>query len=192
MTIPRKYYATRQMDDGLFVFLVKEGGRDENEEVWKMIDDAKTMYTGGPVTEIEDRVEVLGEKRRIWAGLELRVEEQGVVCKTYNKNEESIVREGRQKLPRYTPGCSYQEDRMRVGLMQGNAVRIRKQCTLDEDFTDSLMLDYWECMLIGTKWESIMEALKKLAPMIDGGEERWTNAKETIRVTLRRKMRQLR
>jgi hypothetical protein len=100
--------------------------------------------------------------------MQLRVGDEGVICKTHNKNEESIRLRGVQDLPRYTQGYSYQGDQMRVGLMLGNARRLREQCTLDADFLECLELDLLECSLIGTKWELVSNALNKMPKMIEG------------------------
>jgi hypothetical protein len=66
---------------------------------------------------MEDRFDWMGENSRMWSGLQLRVGESGVLCKTHNKNEGSIRLRGVQDLPRYAPGYSYQTENMREGLM---------------------------------------------------------------------------
>jgi hypothetical protein len=123
----------------------------------------------------------LGKKVRVWAGMQLRVGDEGVICKTHNKNEESIRLRGVQDLPRYTQGYSCQGDQMRVGLMLGNARRLREQCTLDADFLECLELDLLECSLIGTKWELVSNALNKMPKMIEGPLSHWPQARTKTR-----------
>ena len=95
-----------------------------------------------------------------------------------------------QKYPRYTQGYSYQGDQMRVGLMQGKASRLRDQDVLDEDFLYDLELDLWECLLIGTKWSLVTEALRKMPNMMACTDEDWSVAKEGIRRALAEKQRE--
>jgi hypothetical protein len=183
------YYATRQMDDGLLVIRWDEGDVEQQRLALELREDARTsLYTGGPECEVENKVDWMGRKVRVWAGLQLRVGEQGLICKTHNKNEESISAVGEQKYPRYTQGYSYQGDQMRVGLMQGSAQRIRLQCMTNEDFTYDITLDLWECMCIGTSWELVSKALKRMPNMFQGSEQQWCTEKESIRRELRRRM----
>jgi hypothetical protein len=179
------YYAMRQMDDGLLVIRIDEGDEEQREIGLALREDARTnLYTGGPACEVEPKVDWLGKKVRVWAGLQLRVGEQGLICKTHNKNEESILTLGVQKYPRYTQGYSYQGDQTRVGLMQGSAKRIRMQCMINEDFIEDVTLDMWECMCIGTSWELVSRALKRMPNLTD---EEWSLTKEKIRRELRRR-----
>jgi hypothetical protein len=178
------------MDDTLLVVRVDEGSEEQKEMMTELMEDAKNLYTGGPESEVEEKVEWMGRKIRVWAGLQLRVDERGVICKAHNKNEESILTHEVQKYPRYTQGYSYQGDQMRVGLMQGNARRLRTQDMLDEDFIYDLELDLWENLLIGTKWTLVAEALKKLPNMVSGTGEEWSAAKEFIRQGLAQKQRE--
>jgi hypothetical protein len=134
---------------------------------------------------MEDRIDWMVEISRVWSGLQLRVGESGVICKTHNKNEVSIRLRGVQDLPRYAPGYSYQTENMREGLMLGNGRRLRDQCTLDEDFVECLELDYRECLLIGTPQEVVMRALKRLPKYISGTEKEWQQKKKQIRKNLR-------
>jgi hypothetical protein len=178
------YYAMRQMDDTVLVVRVDEGDEEQREMMTELMADAKNLYTGGPVSEVEDKIDWLGKKVRVWAGLQLRVGEQGMICKAHNKNEESILLHEMQKYPRYTHGYSYQGEQMRVGLMQGNAARLRSQDMLDEDFLYDLELDLWECLLIGTEWHLVAQALRNMPNMIEGNGEDWSVAKEEIRRVL--------
>jgi hypothetical protein len=183
------YYAVRQMDDGLLAIRWDEGDEEQQSLALALREDARThLYTGGPACEVEKKVDCMGRKVRVWAGLQLRVGEQGLICKTHNKNEESILMLGKQKYPRYTQGYSYQGDQMRVGLMQGSAQRIRLQCMTNEDFIYDVTLDLWECMCIGTSWELVSKALKRLPNMFQGSEEQWRTEKEAIRKELRRRI----
>jgi hypothetical protein len=182
------FYAVRQVDDGLLVMRWDEGDEEEQDMMLEMREDArKTLYTGGPEVEVEEKVDWLGKKTRVWAGLQLRVGEQGVVCKTHNKNEESIKLHDVQKFPRYTQGYSYQGEELMVGVMQGSARRIRDQCMVDEDFVHDLTLDLWECMLIGTEWKSVAAALKRMPNLIRGTDEEWSTTREGVRKELRRR-----
>jgi hypothetical protein len=183
------YYAMRQMDDGLLVIRWDEGDEEQQRLATALRDDARTnLYTGGPSCEVEEKIDWMGRKVRVWAGLQLRVGEQGLICKTHNKNEESISTLGVQKYPRYTQGYSYQGDQMRVGLMQGSAQRIRLQCMTNEDFIYDITLDLWECMCIGTSWALVSKALKRMPNMFQGSEEQWCTEKEQIRRELRRRV----
>jgi hypothetical protein len=186
----RWYYAARQMDDTLLVMRVDEEDEEQREMMTELMEDARNLYTGGPESEVEDKIDWLGKKVRVWAGLQLRVGEQGVICKAHNKNEESILMHEVQRYPRYTQGYSYQGDQMRVGLMQGNARRLRTQDMLDEDFLYDLELDLWECILIGTKWPLVTEALKKMPLMVAGTDGDWSVAKEEIRRALAHRRRE--
>ena len=165
-------------------YLVMRWDEDEaaQQAMIELREDARAgLYTGGPESEVEEKIDWLGEKVRVWAGMQLRVGEVGVICKTHNKNEESIRLRGVQDLPRYTQGYSYQGDRIRVGLTIGNARRLREQCTLDLDFEECWELDLWECLLIGTKWELVSAALKKTPKMIAGTLVEWQEVKARIR-----------
>jgi hypothetical protein len=166
------FYAIRQMDDLIMVMRWDGVNTGQLRELVAMRDDVrKGLYTGGPTTETEDKVQWMGKPTRVWAGLQLRIGEEGVVSKTNNKNEESIRREGMQRYPRYTPGQSWQTDELRVGLMLGNARRLRGQCMTDSDFLECLELDYRECLLVGTAWDVVAEVVRKLPLMIEGTEE---------------------
>jgi hypothetical protein len=72
---------------------------------------------------------------------------------------------------------------MRRALMTGNASRLRSQCTLDHDFIQCLELDYWECLLVGTKWHLVEGTLKKLPQMTEGTRKQW---KEVVRLLKKR------
>ena len=177
------YYAIRQMDDMLMVIRWDPEDEKTQDEVLKMRKDVGDLYTGGPETEREGKIMWMGKETRVWAGLQLRVEETGVVCKTHNKNEESLEQGRGQRFPRYTQGYSWQADEMRGALMTGNASRLRSQCMLDHDFVHCLELDYWECLLVGTKWSLVEETLKKLPQMTEGTRSEW---KEVVRLLKRR------
>jgi hypothetical protein len=180
-----RFYGVRQMDDLLLVMRWDEDEESQMEMV-ELRDDARArMYTGGPESEIEYKIDWMGEKTRVWSGLQLRVGETGVICKTHNKNEESIRLRGVQDLPRYAPGYSYQTENMREGLMLGNGRRLRDQCTLDEDFLECLELDYRECLLIGTPREVVMQALKRLPQYTSGTKREWEQEKAEIRKKLK-------
>jgi hypothetical protein len=185
--LAHRFYGVRQVDDLLLV-MRWDPDEESQQEIVQLRDDARGgLYTGGPESEVEEKIEWLGKKVRVWAGMQLRVGDEGVICKTHNKNEESIRLRGVQDLPRYTQGYSYQGDQMRVGLMLGNARRLREQCTLDADFLECLELDLLECSLIGTKWELVSNALNKMPKMIAGPLGHWQQARTKIRKAVLKK-----
>ena len=69
--------------------------------------------------------------------------------------------------------------------MQGNAKRLRDQCMRDDDFMECLELDYWECLLIGTSWDVVMQALKRIPKTIKGTDRTWRDEKHALRQRLR-------
>ena len=78
---------------------------------------------------------------------------------------------------------------MRVGLMQRNARRLRNQDMLDEDVMYDLELDMWECLLVGTKWQLVVQALQKLPNMTAGIDEEWSVARQFLRQRLAQRQR---
>ena len=60
---------------------------------------------------------------------------------------------------------------------------------LDVDFMYVLELDLWECLLIGTKWQLMVQALQKLPNMTPGSGEEWSVAREFLRRRLAQRQR---
>jgi hypothetical protein len=138
-----RYYAIRQMDDMLLVMLLLRGDAGEIERVQMMREDVTFwLYTGGPTLLREEKIWWKGEWVRVWAGLELRVEDEGVICQTHNKNGETLV-DGWQKVARYVAGESEQSDKVRRGVMIGSYARLWGQCMKKEDFVAAVEEDLW-------------------------------------------------
>ena len=173
------------MDDFIFVILLNQGSEEEREELLKMRKDARyNLYTEGPQSGVEDKISWLGKSTRVWAGMQLRVEDTGVVCKTHNKNEESIIRHDEQRYPRYTPGASYQDDRVRKSTMLGSEVRLRNQCPTDNDYLEVLELDLWENIRAGTHPKAVEEALKRMKNRTGASDIGWKKKKAQIKKNL--------
>ena len=101
------FFGLRQMDDFIFVILLNQGSEEEMEELLKMRKDARyNLYTEGPQSGVENKISWLGKSTRVCAGMQLRVEDTGVVCRTHNKNEESIILHDEQRSHGTHPGLA--------------------------------------------------------------------------------------
>ena len=68
--------------------------------------------------------------------------------------------------------------------MMGSAVRLRKQCTTDEDYLEVLELDLWENIRAGTHPKVVVEALGRMKNRTGASNIEWQKEKAQIKTNL--------
>lgn len=75
------------------------------------------------------------------------------------------------------------------GTYAGKCEEVEKPRHVGRRFMYDLELDMWECLLTGTKWQLMVQALQKLPNMTAGSDEEWSVARQFLRQRLAQRQR---
>lgn len=83
-------------------------------------------------------------------------------CKTLNRNYDTIIEKGQQKISRYPPWESYVNEMIKVAVIMGSLTRMKTQNTYKKDLVQSIWKEFRELTVIGYPEHAIRKALNKL------------------------------
>ena len=134
-----RIYGIRQMDDlccWVSFNTTDDNSRKEAEKIKERILQREGVYKGGLILE-EQSVSIEGNTfRHKFSGTEIigtvRTT-RPMYCKTRNKNWESLLQTGKQKILTYPPEQSFIPYSVKLGVQIGTLIRIRTQNTCIED-----------------------------------------------------------
>ena len=173
-TQARRIYAIRQVDD--LIMWIAYNREDSKTRMWaeeKKEEIIKgTLYKGGLILEEQEvDLSVQGEQRRKFCGTWVvrKDEENEMWVIPRNVNEESLIQEGRQKIPRYVSAQAWTNSTYKKGMIIGNLHRIESQTTRDEDLLWAVKVGLLEMRVCGYTGAQLAKAVWKMATRY----ERW-------------------
>ena len=147
LRINTKFHAMRYMDD--IWFMIMKNKRDESKED---LTDLFQNYSKKLKLEKEregNRVRFL-EREIIWDGEKLTE-------RAFNKNNESLMKEGKRKFMNMLPNVSYGTRKMKRAIIIGRLIKIHVGTTIYVEKFWKGWLTLWEIGMLGYKWDLVKE-----------------------------------
>lgn len=170
-------YAIRQVDDLIFWAAFDKRSRQSKnfaKNCLKSIITYNKVYTGGLELE-EQKFQALDNFRTIhkFAGTLITVTQglgEGVRfdCQPHCKNEDSLVKNGKQFYPRFVSAASMVPDHFKKGQQITSLLRMYYQCTNYESLVNAMILNYAEMASIGYSFRFYVNALFYVVANKDG------------------------
>ena len=168
-----RIYGIRQVDDLLLLLAYDKTSPESFKEAntWKQTFLRNNgVYKGG--LELEEQKELLKQEKKVcyeFAGTVVTIENNHntrnnllIYCKTWNKNELSLLTEGKQKLPRYVGRYSMVPDHYKLGMQIATLLRINSQTHRLDDLIEALKINRLEMISIGYDDNFLLKALQRV------------------------------
>ena len=171
-TLPNQniIFGIRQIDDLLVLIATKKGDASTKrraQAMKKKMLAQNSVYLGGLELEEEKSKTswISGQKylTHEFAGTEISIRESQpiMICRTLNKNKESIRQNGEQIIVRYPPWESYTTKQSKRGVIIGTLHRVEQQNSSIQLATESMIENFEEYKAIKYEKDFYISTLKR-------------------------------